>query len=77
MSSFYEIVSKVFQIDAGEINDSLKYQEIQYWDSINHLQLVSELENEFDVEFEMDEIIAMETIGKIKELLGKHGVEVQ
>ena len=76
MNKFMEIISNIFQIETSEIRDELKYQEIQYWDSINHLEMVSEIEEAYDIEFEMDEIIAMESIGKIKEILKNHGVDV-
>lgn len=74
MGKFNKVISEAFQIKEEEIKDDLKYQGIEKWDSLNHLNLVSRLEEEFKVEFDMDEIIAMENIQKIKELLAKHGI---
>ena len=77
MRSFKKIVSQVFGIDESEVDDNLEYQGIPAWDSINHLELVSTLETQFDVEFDMDDIIDMENIKKIREILIKLGVDEQ
>ena len=69
MPDLRDVVSKVFGIDKDEVTEELEYQSIPSWDSINHLELVTELESEFNVEFEMDDIIAMESIAKIREIL--------
>ena len=69
MPDLLDVVSKVFGIDKEEITEDLEYQSIPSWDSINHLELVTALENEFNIEFEMDDIIAMESIAKIREIL--------
>lgn len=41
------------------------------WDSLHHLNLVSELEDEFDVEFEPEEISQMKSYDKIFSILSK------
>lgn len=74
MGKFKKIISEVLQIREEEVIDDLKYQGIEKWDSLNHLNLVSKLEEGFKIEFDMDEIIAMENIQKIKEILAKHGI---
>ena len=38
-----------FNIEKDEL-DGLKYQDIEAWDSVGHMQLMAELEDEFDVE---------------------------
>lgn len=39
------------------------------WDSVHHLNLVIELEGEFDVSFEPEEIAEMKTVKRILEFL--------
>ena len=75
MSKFKKVVSGVFGIQESEVTDTLEYQGILSWDSINHLELVSTLEVEFEIEFDMDDILAMENIKKIKEILIKLGID--
>lgn len=74
MEKFNKIIAELFQIDEDKISDDIKYQEAEKWDSLAHLELISKLEENFNVEFNMDEIVAMETIGKIKKILSSKGV---
>lgn len=66
------IFCEVIGIDESEINDALAYNSCESWDSLVHLELINELEDAFDIEFEMDDIIAMETFGKVKEIVMKN-----
>ena len=63
------IFSEVIGMDESEVNDSIAYNSCESWDSLVHLELINELEDAFDIELEMDDIIAMETFGKINEIL--------
>ena len=52
---------KVF-IDALSLNgnqkvENIKYNEIDEWDSIGHMTLVSEIESAFNVTFDTDDIV--------------------
>lgn len=65
-----DILSKVFLLDKDRITDDLKRKDFEPWDSMNHLILVSEIENEFEIFFEDEEVVDMWTVGDIKEILG-------
>ena len=56
--------------------EKLKYNDIQEWDSIGHMSLISGLEEEFKVTFETDQIINFSSFKKGKEILDKLGVKV-
>ncbi len=64
-----QIFCKVIGVDESTVTDDVNYNDCERWDSLNHLKMVAELEEGFDVEFETDDIIAMETLGKIKEIV--------
>ncbi|HOB43278.1 MAG TPA: acyl carrier protein [Bacillota bacterium] len=63
------IFCEVLGVDESEVDDSTSYNSFRPWDSLKHLQLVSMYEDEFDIEFEMDDIIAMENFGLVKEIV--------
>lgn len=75
MSRLKKILSKVLEADEKEINDDSSPDTIESWDSFNGLMLVTELENEFKVNFTMDEVINIVNVGDIKKALIKHGVK--
>ncbi len=57
------------------ITDDLTYEGISQWDSVAHMALVTELESVFDVMLDTDEILALSSVAKGREILTKHGVE--
>lgn len=70
---------KVF-IDSFEIEEEilsdLKYQDIEQWDSLGHMSMIGALEEEFDIMFEMDDIIDFSSFSKGIETIAKYGVEI-
>jgi acyl carrier protein len=54
--------------------ESLKYQDINEWDSVGHMGLVAALEDEFEIELDVDDIIEMSSYKIGQEILGKYGV---
>lgn len=53
------IMSDIFQCDPSEISDKTSSDDIDTWDSLNHLNLITAIEEEFDVSFDFDEIEEM------------------
>ena len=74
MSKLIDIISDKLLIPKEEITDETTYNIAKNWDSFTHLEIVSELEDAYDVEFDIDEITAMENVKIIKDILKKHGV---
>jgi acyl carrier protein len=70
-----EVIAKAFGITPNEITDELEYQSIPEWDSVSHLVLVTELETAYGISIEMEDVLTMGSVAKIKELLKKYNVE--
>lgn len=47
------------QLDDDVDVENLKYRDIEAWDSVGHMALVAAIEDEFDVQFETDQVIDM------------------
>ncbi|NHJ33398.1 MAG: acyl carrier protein [Asgard group archaeon] len=69
-----DIVSKILLVDKEEITDKISRNDFEAWDSMTHLVIISELEQNFDIILEDDDIAAMNTIGDIKTILTKYEV---
>lgn len=67
-----DILCEVFGISPSEITDDIAYNSFPAWDSLKHLQMVSMLEESLDIEYDMDDIIDMSTVGKIREITSKY-----
>ena len=50
----------------------LKYQDIIAWDSIGHMQLMTQLEDEFEVELDIDDITDFSSYEEGKNILIKY-----
>lgn len=73
----HQIVSKVFNVDSSKINDETSPQNLEEWDSFNFYVLLDEIENEFDMKFDLDESLEIKKIGDIKKIFLKHGVKTE
>ena len=50
------IMSTIFEIDINTINDKSSFDTIENWDSMNHMNLIVALEEEFNIQFSDDDI---------------------
>lgn len=73
----YDIVSKVFNVNLDRINDDSSTENLEEWDSFNFYVLLDEIENEFDVKFDLDETLEIKKIGDIKKLFVKYGIRCE
>ena len=76
MSKIIEVFAKALGISKEKVIDSLEYNAISEWDSIGHMSLVNDLETAFDIILEVDDIINMSSVAKVKEILKKYEVDV-
>ena len=54
------------------INEKLEYNTINEWDSIGHMSLISELENQFSITMETDDIIDFSSFDKGIDILKRN-----
>ena len=74
--NYNRVFMESFDLDEKQLNEKLEYNSIESWDSIGHMQMIAELEDTFEIEFEMDDIINFSSYDKGIEILVKYGVEV-
>ncbi len=59
-----------------ETLSTLKYQDVELWDSVGHMTLIATLEEGFDIMMDTDDIIDLSSFEKAKEILKKYDVEL-
>ena len=67
-----KVFKEALEIEEDIINDDLNNNESPQWDSVAHMNLVAEIENEFDIMLETDDIIDMSSFKKAKEIVSKY-----
>ena len=74
LDKYRKVFKECFQYD-GDV-DALEYQSIEEWDSVAHMQLMAELEDEFKVEMDIDDIIDFSSFKEGIKILSKYDVEI-
>jgi acyl carrier protein len=64
-SLFKEIIGVSPETDPNEIT----MERIEDWDSMAHMTLITQIEEEFEISLEAEEIMAMTTYPKIKKII--------
>lgn len=67
-----EIICDVFDDDSLEITDETVAKDVEGWDSLNHLQLMNEIEDEFDITFTMGEVQGFSNVGELIDSVMNH-----
>ena len=73
---YEEAFIKIFSVDKNELLN-LKYQSIESWDSVGHMALIAELEEKFNIEMDIDDIIAFSDYKEGKQILAKYEIEIK
>ena len=72
-NAFYE----AFDLDKGTDLSQIAYQSIDEWDSIGHMTLMSELEDNFNITISTEDLIQFESYKQGVEILERYSVEVK
>lgn len=64
-----EIFRDIFDEDDLIISDSTNSDEIEDWDSLNHINLVCAVELEFKIKFALGELETLKDVGEMTDLV--------
>jgi acyl carrier protein len=76
LARFVRVVSAVLGLRPEEVRDELTPESVDTWDSLNHVNLISALEQEFDVRLPALNLIQARSIADLKTLLREHGADL-
>jgi acyl carrier protein len=69
----HQTFSRALGLPLERVSDTLAYNTIKEWDSVGHMALVVELETDFNVMFDTDDILGMSSVAKAREILTRLG----
>lgn len=72
---YHQIFMDIFEVNDYELNENFTFKNVDKWDSLTHLTLISELEDAFDVMFETDDILHFGGFMNGIEILKRYGIE--
>ena len=75
LKKYKDVFIKAFNIKESQL-EGLKYQEIDEWDSVGHMGLMTDLEEAFNIEMDIDDIIDFSSFEKGMEIVRKYNIDI-
>lgn len=66
-----EIVADVLDVSPNEISETFGPDTTDRWDSMNHLRMITAVEDEYGIQFSMEEIQSIENFGMLGQLVAE------
>lgn len=67
--SLQNIFRDIFDDEDLIISNSTNSEEVEDWDSLNHINLVSAIEKEFNIKFALGELMLLKDVGAMVDLM--------
>ena len=66
-----EVFQDVFDDDSITVHDETTAADIEDWDSLEHINLIVEIEKKFNMTFSMGEVPGLKNVGEMVDILEK------
>lgn len=66
-----QIFSTVFEVDINDVSN-ISYQSVEGWDSIGHMMMISEVEAEFGISIDMNDVIVISNLAECINIISKY-----
>ena len=63
------VFQDVFDDESIEVNDETTSDDIEDWDSLEHINLIAAVEQEFGVKFNMGQVVSMKNVGEMVDII--------
>jgi acyl carrier protein len=60
-----EIFIDVFEDDSISINENTTTDDIESWDSLNHIQMITAVEKHYKIRFNLNELLNFKNVGDL------------
>lgn len=64
-----EVFRDVFDDESIVVNDTTTSDDIEDWDSLEHINLIAAVEQEFGVKFNMGQVVTMKNVGEMVDII--------
>ena len=67
-----EIFQDVFDDEDIVVTEETTADDIEDWDSLMHITLISEVESEFGFKFQMKDVVGMKNVGEMLDIIAEN-----
>ncbi len=71
MERLNEVFRDVFDDSSITVDDNTTSKDIEDWDSLEHINLVGAVEQEFKMRFKMKEVSSMKNVGEMADIVAE------
>lgn len=64
-----EVFRDVFDDESIIVNDATTSDDIDDWDSLEHINLIAAVEQEFGMKFNMGQVVTMKNVGEMVDII--------
>ena len=72
MDKLTTIMASVFRVEQSVVKENASMSDIPAWDSLNHMNLILEIENQYSIQLSGDEIAEMQSVATIRKIINRH-----
>lgn len=67
-----DIFHDVFDDDSIAVSEETTADDVEDWDSLMHITLISEVESAFGFKFQMKDVVGMKNVGEMIDIIQNH-----
>ncbi len=71
----HEVVARALRVPVASVSDETSPATLRRWDSLHHLELMTEIEEAYGVQFSTADMVRAQSVGQIRHLLREKGIE--
>ena len=75
LEKYINAFTETFLVESSTL-ETLKYQDIEAWDSLGHMSLMTSLEELFNIEMDIDDIIEFSSFKVGVDILAKYNIKI-
>ena len=64
-----EVFRDVFDDDSITVTEATTANDIEEWDSLEHINLLAAIEQEFGMKFSMGQVVSMKNVGEMADII--------
>ena len=64
-----EVFQDVFDDESITVNEETTADDIEDWDSLEHIHLIAAVEQEFGMKFTMGQVVTMKNVGEMADII--------
>lgn len=76
LEKYNDIFVQVFGADIAQLGDNFSKETVDAWDSVHQLNIISLMEENFDLMLDPEDIMACNSYNAGKEILAKNNIEL-